>query len=62
MTKTTLSIIPETIVANKIYEIRGQKIMLDSDLAELYGVATKRLMNRYAEMQIGFRLILCFNF
>ncbi|NTV84668.1 MAG: ORF6N domain-containing protein [Bacteroidales bacterium] len=28
---------------NKIYLIRGQKVMLDSDLAELYGVETKQL-------------------
>lgn len=26
------------IIQNKIYEIRGQKVMLDFDLAELYGV------------------------
>lgn len=31
------------IIEQKIYLIRGQKIMLDSDLAELYGVTTKRL-------------------
>ncbi len=43
MAKSVQSIIPETIVANKIYEIRGQKVMLDSDLAELYGAETKRL-------------------
>ncbi|RZL60276.1 MAG: ORF6N domain-containing protein, partial [Pedobacter sp.] len=36
--KQTLSIIPEDILLNKIYEIRGHKVMLDSDLAELYGV------------------------
>lgn len=30
-------------IKNLIYEIRGQKVMLDSDLANLYGVATKRL-------------------
>ena len=41
--KQTLSIIPEDILLNKIYEIRGHKVMLDSDLAELYGVETKRL-------------------
>jgi hypothetical protein len=35
--------IPDEIVMNKIYIVRGQKIMLDSDLAELYGVATKAL-------------------
>ena len=32
-----------TIIQSKIYEIRGQKVMLDFDLAELYGVATKVL-------------------
>ncbi len=26
-----------------IYLIRGEKVMLDSDLAELYGIETKRL-------------------
>ena len=37
------SIIPAETIATKIYLIRGQKVMLDRDLAELYGVATKRL-------------------
>ncbi len=31
------------IVQNLIYEIRGQKVMLDSDLAKLYQVETKVL-------------------
>ena len=31
------------IIQNKIYEIRGQNVMLDSDLAELYEVETKVL-------------------
>jgi hypothetical protein len=31
------------IIHNKIYEIRGQRVMLDFDLAELYGTETKRL-------------------
>lgn len=30
-------------IQNKIYEIRGLKVMLDFDLAELYGIETKRL-------------------
>ena len=30
-------------INNKIYTIRGQQIMLDRDLAELYGVENKRL-------------------
>ena len=31
------------IIQNKIYEFRGQKVMLDRDLAEMYGVQTKVL-------------------
>ena len=31
------------VIQNRIYEIRGQKVMLDFDLAELYGSETKRL-------------------
>ncbi len=30
-------------IQNMIYVIRGQKVMLDSDLAKLYGVETRRL-------------------
>jgi phage regulator Rha-like protein len=36
-------IVPEEIITGKIYLIRNQKVMLDSDLAQLYGVETKRL-------------------
>lgn len=35
--------IPDEIVMNKIYLIRGQKVMIDRDLAKLYGVETKQL-------------------
>ena len=30
-------------ITEKIYLIRGQKVMLDKDLTEMYGVETKRL-------------------
>lgn len=30
------------VIQNKIYEIRGQRVMLDRDLAELYQVTTER--------------------
>lgn len=36
-------IIPAQIINNKIYLIRDQKVMIDSDLAELYEIETKRL-------------------
>lgn len=32
-----------TVIANKIFIMRGQKVMIDRDLAELYGVGTKVL-------------------
>ncbi len=35
--------VPDTKIIDKIYIIRNQKVMLDRDLAELYGVETKRL-------------------
>lgn len=37
-----ISLVDEVII-NKIYLIRDQKVMLDSDLALLYGVPTKVL-------------------
>jgi len=36
-------IVNEEDIRNKIYTIRGQKVMLDSDLAEIYGYTTMRL-------------------
>ena len=42
MKKSKLLIHEETLV-NKIHFIRGQKVMIDRDLAELYGVETKVL-------------------
>ncbi len=34
---------PAQMIERRIYLIRGKKVMLDSDLAELYQVSTKRL-------------------
>ncbi|OGS36578.1 MAG: hypothetical protein A2293_10690 [Elusimicrobia bacterium RIFOXYB2_FULL_49_7] len=39
--KTTL--VPVETITEKIFEIRGPKVMVDADLAVLYGVPTKRL-------------------
>jgi len=36
-------IVTAETIEHKIYLVRGQKVMLDRDLAELYGVTTKRL-------------------
>ena len=32
----------DELIMSKIYLIRGQKVMLDRDIAELYGTETKR--------------------
>jgi len=37
------TLVPIELIASKIYLIRGIKVMLDRDLAELYGVETKVL-------------------
>jgi len=44
-TKKEISIILQEIIRQKIYLIRGEKIMFDKDLAELYGVET-RILNQ----------------
>jgi hypothetical protein len=42
MAKSARSLMmPDELLMKKIYLIRGQKVMLDSDLAALYGVETK---------------------
>jgi len=40
---TKLMQISNEYLEQKIYQVRGQKVMLDSDLAELYGVETRVL-------------------
>ena len=50
-----------TIIQQKIFEIRGQKVMLDFDLAELYGVETKRLKEAVKRNKKDFLRILCLN-
>ncbi|HVM61355.1 MAG TPA: ORF6N domain-containing protein [Verrucomicrobiae bacterium] len=42
------AIVPVERIERLIYLIRGQKVMLDSDLAEIYGVTTKRLNEQVA--------------
>lgn len=39
----THPVLPSERIANRILVVRDQKVMLDSDLAELYGVETRRL-------------------
>lgn len=46
--------ISDEVVMNKIYLIRGQKVMLDRDLAELYGVKAIRLREQVKRNQERF--------
>jgi phage regulator Rha-like protein len=41
--RSKILVVPEEIIMSKIYLIRGKKVMLDRDLAELYEVETKQL-------------------
>jgi len=51
-----MEIVPQQIIEGKIYLLRGKKVMLDRDLATLYGVETRTLnqavrrnINRFPE-------------
>ena len=44
--------IPEQIIEPKIFVVRGNKVMLDKDLAELYGVRTM-VLNHAANRNIS---------
>lgn len=46
-TALTLAVVTLDQIERKIYEIRGHKIMLDSELAALYGVQTKLLTRAF---------------
>ena len=52
MKKTKEALIPQETIESKIFSIRGKRVMLDRDLAVLYGVETKylkRQVNRNIE-------------
>lgn len=51
---TDINLIPEGTIMNKIYLIRKQKVMLDRDLAELYGVETKHLKRQVRRNKLRF--------
>jgi len=45
-----LARIPIERIVGKIYEIRGERVLLDSDLADIYDVTTKRLNEQVKRM------------
>ena len=52
--KELQAIVMEQKILNRIYVVRGQKIMLDEDLAEMYKVETKRLNEQVKRNQKRF--------
>ena len=46
--------LPDEVITSKIYLIRGEKVMLDRDLAELYGVETKYLKRQVRRNKLRF--------
>ena len=54
-------VIDETTIKSKIYYIRNQKVMLDFELAEIYGYSTKRFNEQVKRNNEKLMMILCFN-
>jgi hypothetical protein len=61
--KNSNLLVPDEILMNQIYYIRGMKVMLDRDLAELYEVQTRNLnkavnrnLKRFTEEDFMFQL------
>lgn len=52
--KSNAIILPNEMITNKIYLIRGEKVMLDRDLAELYEVETKYLKRQVRRNSLRF--------
>jgi phage regulator Rha-like protein len=44
--KALLELIPAPAIEKRIFAVRGRQVMLDEDLADLYGVETKRLVEQ----------------
>ena len=55
-----LTVVPDRI-ESKIFFIRGKKVMLDRDLATLYGVEREHSIRQLGEIQNDSLLILCFS-
>ena len=53
--KTSKIVVPVETIQNRILFIRGQKVILDSDLAALYKVSTKRLNEQIKRNRERFR-------
>ena len=52
--KQEIILINEETIQSKIYIVRGQKVMLDVDLAEIYGYETKNFNRQVKNNQLKF--------
>ena len=63
--KSEFSLIDENMLKSRIYTIRGLKVILDADLAEIYGYSTKafnqQVKNNIEKFDEDFRFQLCRN-
>jgi len=55
--KKRAQIIPASKVESRILTIRGQKVILDNDLAGIYGVQPSGLTNRLSVTPNGFPVV-----
>ena len=53
--------ITEEYLKERIYEIRGQRVILDSDLSEIYGYTTKAFNQQVKIILRNLMKILCLN-
>jgi len=60
MSKSEIAEFDENIIRDRIYSIRGFQVMLDRDLAELYGVQTKILNKAVKRNSARFPINYCF--
>src|SRR5438067_5904570 len=61
MPRSSPPVVPNELIEQKIYLIRGHKVMLDSDLAELYDVTTGNLNLAVRRNPNAFQKTSCFN-
>lgn len=59
--RKTTALVPGERIERRILSIRGQTVMLDVDLAELYEVATKNLVKAVTRNLSRFRATSCFS-
>ncbi len=58
--ESKISLSNQNIIENRIFNIRGMQVMIDRDLAELYGVETKRINEQVKRNSVRFPSSFCF--